>query len=185
MTDLIPFQVWLESTLAGFTRVAAVMRSDWGWPVTESVHFMGLTLLFGSILAWDLRLIGLAKHIPVTAFHRLVPFAILGFATNAATGLLFLMTDPDQYVYNPAFHVKMLCVGLAGVNVGVFYLTMFGRVKLLGAGAQPPIPARVAGALSIALWMTVIVCGRLITVYRPWVCRPEDIIGFLAHCIVR
>jgi hypothetical protein len=185
MADIIQLQVRLERALAGFTQDAAVMRTDWGWPVAESVHFIGLTLLLGSILAWDLRLIGFAKQIPVAAFHRLVPLAVLGFSTNAATGLLFLMTDPDQYVYNPAFHLKMLCVALAGINVGVFYVTMFGRVKLLGPGSQPPIPARLAGAVSIVLWMTVIVCGRMITFYRPWVCRPEDSIGLLASCIVR
>jgi hypothetical protein len=182
---MIPFQVALESTLRSFTQVAALMRTNWGWPIAESIHFVGLTLLFGSIAAWDLRLVGLAKHVPIAAFHRLIPFAILGFTINAGSGSFFLMTEPDQYVYNPAFQLKMLCVVLAGINVGLFYLTMFRRVNRLGPGAQGPVLARLNGLVSLALWITVIVCGRMITFYRPARCRPGEVIGFLADCIVR
>ena len=155
------------------------------WPVVESVHFIGLTLLLGSIAAWDLRLLGVMKELPVAAFHRLTPFAVLGFVINATSGSLFLMTDPDQYVYNSAFHLKMLCVALAGVNVVVFYLTMFRRVHTLGPGAQPPPLARLSGAVSLVLWVTVIICGRMITFFRPGPCDPGEALGFVAACIVR
>ena len=182
---MIPFQVRLEAALASFTQVAALMQTNWAWPITESIHFVGLTLLFGSIVAWDLRLLGLAKQVPIAAFHRLIPFAVLGFAINAASGTFFLMTDPDQYVYNPAFHLKMLCVILAGANVVLFYLTMYRQVNRLGPGAQGPVLARLSGAVSLVLWVTVIVCGRMITFYRPNACRPGDAVGFIAGCIVR
>jgi len=182
---MIPFQVELESTLRSFTQVAALMRTNWGWPIAESIHFVGLTLLFGSIGAWDLRLVGVAKHVPIAAFHRLIPFAILGFTINAGSGSFFLMTEPDQYVYNPAFQLKMLCVVLAGINVGLFYLTMFRRVNRLGPGVQGPVLARLNGLVSLVLWITVIICGRMITFYRPARCRPGEVIGFLADCIVR
>src|SRR5688572_27530433 len=104
---MIPLQVQLEALLASFPQVAAFMRLSWSWPFVESAHFIGLTLLFGSIAAWDLRLFGMLKEIPVIAFHRLVPFAVIGFGINITTGTLFLMTYPDQYIYNPAFHLKM------------------------------------------------------------------------------
>ena len=149
------------------------------------MHFLGLALLFGSIAAWDFRLIGLVKHVPVAAFHRLVPFAVAGFATNAASGSFFLMTEPNQYLYNPAFHLKMLCLALAGINVLVFYLAFFRGVNTLGPGVQAPLGARVIGGASLALWITVIVCGRMITFYRPFVCSPGEAIGFLAYCIPR
>jgi len=180
---MIPFQVWLELQLARFPQVAAFMGRDWSWPIAESVHFVGLTLLFGTIITWDLRLIGVAKNVPIAAFHRLVPFAVLGFAINAASGALFLMTDADQYVYNPAFHLKMLCVLLAGANAGLFYLLMFKRMTRLDAdGARL---ARFSGVLSIMLWTVVIVCGRMITFFRPFRCRPGQAVGLLADCIVR
>jgi hypothetical protein len=182
---LIPFQVQLEAALAN-PQVEVLMEMNWAWPIAESIHFVGLTLLFGSIAAWDLRLLGFARQAPIEAFHRLVPFAVLGFVINATSGAFFLMADPDQYVYNPAFHLKMFCVLLAGVNAVLFYLAMFRRVKGLGPGAPEPALARLSGAVSLVLWITVIVCGRMITFYRPYgVCRSGDVVGFLADCIVR
>ena len=169
---MIPLQVQLEATLASFTRMASLMHTDWGWPIAESIHFTGLTLLFGTIAAWDLRLLGVAKQVPVEAFHRLVPFAMLGFAINAASGVFFLVTSPDQYIYNSAFHLKVLCVLLAGANAALFYVT---KARL----------AWLNGAVSLALWMAVIVCGRMITFFRPANrCTPEELAGFIADCVV-
>jgi hypothetical protein len=182
---MIPLQVQAEATLASFRQAAALMQMLWAWPIVESVHFVGLTLLFGSIAAWDLRLLGVATNVPVAAFHRLVPFAVLGFAVNVASGVLFLFAYPDQYVYNSAFHLKLLCILLAGVNVGCFYLLVFRRAAAIAPGQPPPLAARASGAISLALWTAVIVCGRMITFFRPSTCRAGDAIGLLADCIVR
>lgn len=183
---MIPFQVQLEAALASVPQVEAFMQMRWAWPLMESVHFIGLTLLFGSIAAWDLRLLGLLKEVPVAAFHRLVPYAVAGFAINLVSGLCFLVTFPDQYVYNAAFHLKVSCILLAGLNVVVFYVTMFRRLNILGPGAQPPAAARLSGAISLALWVTVIVCGRMITFFRPsGVCDANEVVTRLATCIVR
>jgi hypothetical protein len=182
---MIQFQVQLEATLASFQQVSSLMQMKWAWPLAESAHFIGLTLLFGSIAAWDLRLLGVLKDVPVIAFHRLVPLAVVGFAINITSGAFFLMTFPDQYVYNSAFHLKMFCVMLAGFNVVFFYLMMFRRVNTLGPGAQPPLFARASGAISLVLWTTVIICGRMITFFRPAPCDVGDAVGFLAKCIVR
>ena len=180
---MVPLQVRLEQFFLTFPDVADVMETAWGWPIAESIHFVGLTLLFGSIAAWDLRLLGVAKAIPFAAFHRLVPFAIVGFVINAASGSLFLMTAPNQYLYNPAFHIKMLCVLLAGVNVIVFYLAIFRGV--MSGGRAHRFAGSVSGAASLVLWIVVIVCGRMITFYRPERCDPGQALGIIADCIVR
>jgi hypothetical protein len=182
--SLIPYQVQLEALLAGFQQLGNFMQLRWSWPFVESAHFIGLTLLLGPIAAWDLRLLGLLKDVPLAAFHRLVPFAVIGFVINMSTGFLFLVTYPDQYVYNTAFHVKMLCVLLAGLNVLVFYAAMGRRMSALGPGAQLPAMGRLAGAVSLTLWITVIVCGRMITFFRPPPC-PAGVAAFIADCIVR
>lgn len=179
-----PLQYWLVNTLTSTEPVATFMRTAWGWPIIESIHFLGLTLLFGSIAAWDLRLLGLAKRVPLGAFHRLVPFAVLGFAINAASGSLFLLTEPDQYFYNPAFHFKLLFMALAGLNVLIFYTTVFRRVSALAAGAAAPAAARFAGAASLFFWIAVIICGRLLTFYRPFPCEGEEAQAFLVRCLL-
>ena len=176
------FQIWLHRLLANPTPVSAFMRTEWGWPTVESVHFVGLTLLFGSIAVWDLRLLGMAKRISIAEFHRLVPFAVLGFAINVTSGSMFLMTEPNQYLYNPAFQFKLLLVGFAGLNVLVFYATVFRRV---GAGLNTPRIMKLFGATSLICWTGVIVCGRLITFYRPVPCNAGEFLPFLLECIPR
>ena len=156
------FEHWLKSTT-----LADIMHTAWAWPTAESLHFFGLSLLMGTVGIFDLRLMGLGKQIPLPALHRLIPFGILGFVINIMTGISFLTAEPDQYFYNPSFHMKMLFMTLAGFNVALFYTTMFRRVRTCGPGQQAPLPARLMGAASLVFWVGVISCGRLLTFFRP------------------
>ena len=74
------------------------MYSQWGWPIVEIVHFTGLCLLIGAVGTFDLRMIGWVKGLKMSALHRLVPFGVLGFGLSAASGLMFVLTAPDQYL---------------------------------------------------------------------------------------
>ncbi len=156
---LLAFSQW--SGIYGF------MNTSWGWPMIESLHFIGLSLLIGTVGLFDLRMIGLAKGIPIVAFHKLVPWGIGGYGLNILTGFMFLSSAPDQYLYNPAFQTKLGLMAIAGINVLFFYRFVFGPVKRTGAASSAPRGAKVAAAVSLTCWVGVIVCGRLITVYRP------------------
>jgi hypothetical protein len=144
-----------------------IAYSAWGWPVAEIVHFTGLTLLFGSVAYFDLRLLGLFRTIAIATMHRLVPIGVLGFVLSVASGVLFVSTAPDQYLYNPAFQVKMALLALAGVNMVAFYL--FAAKGLRGLGPEDPVPwpARVFALVSLLSWTGVIAAGRVITAFRP------------------
>jgi hypothetical protein len=167
-------QVWLVTTIGGETPIAAFMRTAWAWPVVESLHFLGLCLLVGAIGTFDLRLLGLARRVPIAAVHRLIPWGLAGFALNIATGALFVMTEPDQYIYNPSFHLKLIFMTIAGVNAGLFYLTTYRRAFGPGASLDAPRHARVIAAISLTAWIAVIVCGRMITFYRPGPCMGDQ-----------
>src|SRR3954470_10199322 len=80
--------------------IKAFMNSKWGWPMAESIHFLGLSMLVGCIGVFDLRLLGVGKRIPIAALHRLILWGMLGFAINVTSGSMFLLTEPDQYIYN-------------------------------------------------------------------------------------
>ena len=86
---------------------------------------------------------------------------------NFLTGICFLTAETDQYIYNPSFQLKMLSMSVAGVNVLLFYTTMFRRVKTLGPGENAPMPARIIGGVSLVCWLSVITFGRLLTFFRP------------------
>jgi hypothetical protein len=181
---MAPFQVWLVSLLGQESPIATFMRTAWGWPMMESLHFMSLSLLVGPIAVFDLRLLGVGSRMPMAAARRLVNWGLAGFALSILTGLTFLLTEPDQYIYNPAFHLKVLFIAIAGANAGLFAILPFGRqlARHRGfaatAGKLPnravPVSARVIAAISLTLWVSVIVAGRLITFYRPGDCRPGE-----------
>ncbi|MBM4183834.1 MAG: hypothetical protein FJ207_06350 [Gemmatimonadetes bacterium] len=160
MTDVL-FEFGLESG------IHALMNSAWGWPAVESAHFIGLSVLIGTVGVFDLRMLGLARGIPMIALHGLIPWGVAGYVLNAATGVLFLVSAPDQYLFNPAFQLKLALMGVAGLNVLFFYRFVFAVVRDADPAADPPPSARIAAAVSLGCWVGVITCGRLITYFRP------------------
>lgn len=179
---MVRFQMWIVSTFAGATNVRALMHTAWAWPAAESLHFIGLSLLVGTIFVFDLRLLGIGRRIPIGALHRLIPWGIAGYICTLATGMLFVLAEPDQYVYNPAFHFKLLFMVLAGVNASLFYLVSYRRTTATDASADAPRVAKFVAAASIVLWLSVIIAGRLLTFYRPAPCEAGEA-GVLAECI--
>jgi uncharacterized membrane protein len=149
------------------TGTFALMTSAWGWPLIESLHFLSLTALLGTVGVFDLRVLGLARSIAPGALHRLIPVGVAAFLVSLITGFLFLVTEPRQYVYNPAFQLKLLCMGLAGINALIFYWSRARAALLLPAGVPAPWQAKLGAAISLASWLAVIVCGRVITAFRP------------------
>lgn len=181
--DIAGFQIWLVKTFASVAPpVGEFMRTKWGWPAVESVHFVGLSLLVGTIGLFDLRLLGVATRIPIGALHRLVPWGLVGYAATALSGVLFLLTEPDQYIYNPAFQFKVLFMAIAGFNALAFYATSYRRATARGAPPEAPRLAKAIAATSLVLWISVIIWGRLITFYRPDLCGPEGP-GVISECI--
>ena len=59
MADL---QMWIVSAFASVKPVGTFMHTQWGWPAAESLHFIGLSLLFGAIFLFDLRLLGISTE---------------------------------------------------------------------------------------------------------------------------
>lgn len=162
MTDALT--KWLEST---WLSNAFLDAGAWSWPLAESVHFIGLCMLIGSIGLIDLRLLGVGKGIRFGDLHRLVSFTVAGFVLNVLSGSLFVIGQPDQYFLNKAFHFKLAFLTIAGLNVLAFYSTEFRRLQLLGPQDDAPVRARVMAGVSLACWIGVICAGRLLTFYRP------------------
>ncbi len=142
-------------------------KSFWVWPTLETLHFTGMSVLIGTIGLFDLRVLGLARSIPPGALHRLIPWGIAAYLLNLCTGILFFIGNPDQYAFNIAFHFKLTFMALAGANLILFYSTVFRDIKTLPAGADAPTLGKVLTGISLFSWMSVIVCGRLLTWFRP------------------
>lgn len=127
----------------------------WAYPALETVHVVGIALLFGGLVVFEARLLGLARPLDLPALARLVlPLALLGFALCALTGLAMFASQPQELLANPAFRLKMLLLMCAGANAGWFHAR--------GSVALADRPARALGLLSLGVWVAVIICGRFI-----------------------
>ncbi len=161
------------------------MHSKWGWPMAQVAHFLGLSILIGTIFMFDLRMLGMAKRIPIGALHKLVPWGVSGYLVNVVTGFMFVTASPDQYVYNSAFQLKMLFMLAAGLNILVFYSAAYRKTRVIGPGGRAPFLARLAALASLLLWTAIIVEGRMIAFHRPTVCGPGNPAGFVAACFTK
>jgi hypothetical protein len=158
-----PWEAWIRSTWLSLT----IRQEGWLWPIFESVHFIGLTMLLGTIVAFDLRVLGVARVIPLAALHRLLPWGVAGFGLCVLTGIMFFFGFPDQYAYNSAFHFKLAFLAVAGLNVAAFYGLEFRQVAGVGAGIDAGSRNKAIATVSLIAWAGVLVCGRLLTFFRP------------------
>jgi len=139
----------------------------WSWPIAESIHFFGLVLLAGTVGAFDLRLLGLAKGIRPADLHRLLKFGLIGFGLSLVTGLLFISGAPEQYFYNRAFHLKAIGFFVMGINVALFYSMEFRVVQALGPDDDSPRSAKAMAAVSLTVLVAIMLFGRMLTFFRP------------------
>ena len=158
MPDLMAFAQWLHATPASNW----INSSRWLWPLCESLHFMGLSLLVGITGFFDLRLMGFFRQVSITAARALMPFALAGFAINVATGLVFLTGLPEQYANNPVWWYKVGFLALAGLNAGFYESRLSAKVLALDPHGDPPRAAKLVGFVSLVSWFAVIYCGRML-----------------------
>ena len=150
--------IWILSTSIN----AWILNTPWAWPIAEILHFMGLSLLLGSMLIVDIRLAGHWRAISLNAVHRLLPWTILGFAINLITGTLFFFGDPERYVANIGFKIKMLLVVIAGLNAIWFKLRIDPDMASWGPDQDSSSQAKVVAYISLLTWFSVLLFGRLI-----------------------
>ena len=144
--------------------LARTMRgSQWLYPIIETCHIAGIAVFVGSVSAIDLRLLGLARSIPVRALGGfLLRWAWLGFAVVVPTGLAMFSTHATEFAQNPAFRLKLAIITVAALNAAVFHLTVYRTAIDWNLDSPTPVTAKLAALLSLALWLGVIACGRMI-----------------------
>ena len=145
--------------------IAEVIReNDTLFPFVESVHVIAISLVVGSILVLDLRLLGFASvGRPVSRLaNAILPVTWGAFAIAATSGFLLFISNASKYLANGYFDAKLILICVAGLNMIVFHAIGARDMPQWESRGQPPLPARAAGALSILLWIAVGTCGRWI-----------------------
>jgi len=133
----------------------------WAFPAMETVHFLGMALLFGAVLLTAVRVLGGARTVPYSAFHRLLPLGVFGFVLNVVTGLGFFLVDSGRYsALTYGFFPKVALIVVGGV--AALYFTIFERLWALGAGDDAPLAAKAVAVVTVLIWSGVIAYGRLL-----------------------
>jgi hypothetical protein len=141
----------------------AMRQSLWLYPIVEIVHLAGIGLLFGSIAVLDLRLLGLSRDVPVRRLAaHVLPWTAASFLLTVPSGLAMFIAHAGEFVASPVFALKMGLIFAAGVNAAMFHAGAMRGAAQWDANRAPPPAARLAGSLSLLLWLSVIACGRLL-----------------------
>jgi hypothetical protein len=154
---LMPLIHALEASWLGVT----VRQSIWLYPVASVLHVIGVGLLLGTIIAFDLRVLGLARALPLHPLARLlIPLAALGVAMQLPTGFLMLTADANALLTHPLMLAKLSLVLLALANIAWFHR----RAGPAFVDLYEPLPGslRASAALSLGAWTSVAVLGRAI-----------------------
>lgn len=146
------------------TPLSETMRSNlWLYPSVEIVHIAGFALLVGSVAMFDLRLLGCGRMLPVRALARhLLPWSLGSLLLVVPAGLLMFSAQPQDFLANRVFWLKLGLIALAGLNAALFHLGTYRGVAAWDVQRRAPGMARLHAALSLLLWVAVICCGRLL-----------------------
>ena len=153
-------QTWPAQLVAGW---------PWWFPILEVSHLTGLTVVFGGMVILDVRLLGAGRSWSVIALERyILRFVWAGFALAALSGGWLFLYEAVKLAGDGPFLIKMALIPLAGLNALFMHYVAMRDVEKWDTGAMPPVKVRVSAGLSLAIWWTVLACGRLIAYYYPY-----------------
>jgi hypothetical protein len=140
----------------------AIAKSNWLFPLIETIHVLAFTLVVGSVAMLDVRLLGLGnlRRALSELIRSVLPWTWSAFIVAAICGALLFSSKASTYYLNIPFRIKFVCLILAAANMLIFHWS--ARVMPTSDFGPPPVRARVAGALSLALWITIVTSGRWI-----------------------
>ena len=163
----------LLASLEASSLAVAIRTTIVAFPLIESLHVIGITLVFGTIMIIDLRLLGLAwtrRPFSIIA-DEVLRWTWVAFGISAVTGALMFITNAAAYYQNWYFRAKMLLLVVAGVNMVFFELTDRRKVLTWDRERSAPTAGKIVAAASLAIWIGVIFLGRWVA-YAPAATAP-------------
>ena len=130
-----------------------IRESLWGYPIVLSCHAIGMAIVVGTFTMVDIRVLGFARGVPITAFNRLLTIGWLGFLLNLVSGCLLFTGDAQRFFFQGVFEIKMGLIILGGI-------VMWLLVRALKADPDS-VKVKYLASLSLAAWFGAIIAGRL------------------------
>jgi hypothetical protein len=156
--SLTQLMEWLQAT----SWAVFIHQTKWVFTTIEVIHVIAISAVISSIAVVDLRLLGLAStRRPFSELSReILPYTWTAFVIAVITGSLMFISQAAQYFVTPTFWIKMAIMAAAGINMFIFEFITVRGVKEWDPTPSPPLPARLAGGISLACWVLVFVFGR-------------------------
>jgi hypothetical protein len=155
--------IWQNIESSAFS--STIASSEWMFPTIELVHVVAIVTVIGVIAIMDLRLLGVTSgNRSVAAIERdTLPATWVAFGLAVISGLLLFASKATSYMANPYFLSKMALLLLAGANMAVFHrFVAKDRDRWGMPGVSPTSGAKIAGIVSLALWVAIPFCGRIV-----------------------
>jgi hypothetical protein len=156
------FLIALEQSGLG----AAIRQSVWAYPVANVGHILALTLFAGSVAIMDTRLLGAFKAAaPADVVRPARRAAAVSLLLMVMTGSVLFIAEASHVATNPVFQIKAVLIVLGLLNAVLVARPL--EAALDTTNPFEPLPARVrlAAVLSLAIWLSVAACGRLIAYF--------------------
>jgi uncharacterized membrane protein len=174
---------WLASTRWSI----ALHESLYMYPLVESTHVLAITVFVGLSVMLDLRLLGLTlRNVPVSEIlDRVLPWTKVGFVVMISTGVMLFYAIPVRNYQNIFFRIKVVMLLLAGLNVWYFHWRVERRIADWDIDPVSPKAARIAAVISLVLWASIVVAGRMIA-YNWFDCdiQPQPaFVNWAAGCV--
>jgi hypothetical protein len=145
---------------------AAIRQSVWAYPAANVGHIMALTLFAGSVAIMDARLLGaFAAAPPMDVVRPARHSAMLGLLLMAITGSMLFTAEASHVAMNPVFQIKAALIGLGLLNAIIAGRALNAWVGSAKAFEAMPFRVRLSALLSLAIWISVAACGRLIAYF--------------------
>ncbi len=147
---------------AGISSALETLMKDMVWFVPwQIVHFFGYCLIFGTVSAVVLRVLGFWKSMSFAAMHQLLVLGFLGVLMNVVSGMLMMLSDSYRYVVSDTTFAPKIVLITVGA-MAVLYFSLSSRLWNVKAGDNAPATAKWVAAIVVLAWAGVIVCGRLL-----------------------
>jgi uncharacterized membrane protein len=146
----------------GFTPALEMLMKSMSWFVPWQIaHFFGYCLIFGTVLAVSLRVLGYWKSLSFAAVHRFLPLGVLGVLLNVVSGMLMMLADSYRYVVSDLTFAPKIAFIPIGATAAL-YFSVSNRLWAVKAGESAPAAAKWVAVLVLGSWAAVIICGRLL-----------------------
>ena len=163
MTDAAPA---IFMAIEGSAFAAMVRQSPFAYMAANVAHILSLMVFFGAVAIMDLRLAGFFNATaPATILRGARRVAIVGFLGLIASGAMLFAAEASHIILNPMFRIKLILILLGLINIAVFEFVLARKISDVPPLAPLPGSARFAGMASIAIWLAVAACGRLIAYF--------------------